>query len=48
VLEIAKAIGREDEVETVFKISEHLAANPERKIKRKSSSNVFEAHYKMV
>jgi len=48
VSEIAKAIGQENEVETIFKISEHLAANPSRKISKKSASNVFEARYKMV
>jgi glucose-6-phosphate isomerase len=46
--EIARAIGREDEVETVFKISEHLAANPTRRINKKSASNVFDASYKMI
>ena len=48
VLEIADGIGRADEVETVFKISEHLSANPVRKIKKTSRVNVFEAQYKMV
>jgi len=48
VAEIAKAINREDDIETVFKIIEHLAANPVRKIKKKSVSNVFAARYKMV
>jgi glucose-6-phosphate isomerase len=47
-VEIAKAIGQEEDVETVFKISEHLAANPARKISKKASSNVFEARYKMA
>ena len=47
-LEIAKAIGSEEEVETVFKISEHLAANPARKVSKKASPNIFEARYKMV
>jgi glucose-6-phosphate isomerase len=47
-VEIAKAIGQEEDVETVFKISEHLAANPARKITKKASSNVFEARYKMA
>jgi len=47
-LEIARGIGREDEVEIVFKISEHLAANPARKLKKRSSpSNVFSARYKI-
>ena len=45
--EISQAIGCEDEVETIFKVCEHLAANRERKISRKISANVFEARYKM-
>jgi len=48
VFEIAKAIGREDEVETVFKIIEHLVANPARKISKKSTVKKFDARYKMV
>jgi glucose-6-phosphate isomerase len=46
--EIAKTIGKEDDVETVFKIIEHLSANSVRKIKRKSARTPFEARYKMV
>jgi glucose-6-phosphate isomerase len=46
--EIAKAINHEDEIETVFKIVEHLAANPARKFKKKSARNPFEARYKMI
>jgi len=46
--EISKAIGREEDIEIIFKIIEHLAANPLRKIKKKSSKKVFEARYKMV
>jgi glucose-6-phosphate isomerase len=48
VTEIAKSINREADVETVFKIVEHLAANRERNIKKKASRNPFEARYKMV
>jgi glucose-6-phosphate isomerase len=46
--EISKAIGREEDVETVFKLVEHLAANPLRQIKKRSVRNSFEARYKMV
>jgi len=46
--ELAQAINRAEDVETVFKISEHLAANKARKISKKASANVFEATYKMV
>jgi len=48
LVEIAKAIGQEDELETIFKIAEHLAANPAHRIKRKSSLNSFEKFYKMI
>ena len=47
-IDLSKAIGREEEVEMVFKIVEHLSANPVRGIKKKSSNNVFEASYRMV
>jgi len=47
-LEISQRIGQEDEVEMVFKIVEHLAANPLRRIRKKSSPNVFESFYKMI
>jgi glucose-6-phosphate isomerase len=46
--QIVKAIGRKDDIETVFKVVEHLAANPLRRIKKKASKNLFEARYKMV
>jgi glucose-6-phosphate isomerase len=46
--DIAKAIGREEDIEIVFKVIEHLAANPVRKIKKKSVKNAFETRYKMV
>lgn len=45
---IAQSIGQEAEIETVFKISEHLSANPTRRIVKTSSACVFEASYKMV
>lgn len=46
--EISKAIDQEDEIETVFKIIEHLAANKIRKVRKKSSTNVFQVKYKML
>lgn len=48
VPQLAKSIGREEYVETVFKIIQHLAGNPVRNIKKKSAKNVFEDSYKMV
>ena len=47
VQEVSKSIGHEEDIETAFKILEHLAANPVRKVK-KSGRAVFEARYKMV
>jgi glucose-6-phosphate isomerase len=48
VLDIVKAISREEEIETAFKVIEHLAANPDRKIKKKLGKSIFESRYKMV
>jgi len=47
-LHISKSISREEDVEMIFKIIEHLAANPVRKIKKHPAKNPFEARYKMV
>jgi glucose-6-phosphate isomerase len=46
--EIAKAIGKEDDTEIIFKVCEHLAANKVRKIRKRSVTNVFESRFKMV
>lgn len=43
--EIAQTIGQPDETETVFKISEHLAANPDRRIKKTPGATPFLAKY---
>jgi glucose-6-phosphate isomerase len=48
VVEISKSINREEDVETVFKVVEHLSANKVRKIKKRLMRNAFEARYKMV
>ena len=48
VTEISKAINQEEEIETIFKIIEHLAANPVRKIKKRATRNPFAAKYKML
>lgn len=48
ILEIAKAIGKEDEIETIFKILEHLSANKNRNIRKKISKNAFGSSYKMI
>jgi glucose-6-phosphate isomerase len=47
VIEIAKAIKREGDEEIIFKIINHLVANTKRKISKKSSNNLFKAHYRM-
>jgi len=46
--EISKSIGHEEDVETVFKILEHLASNKVRKIKKRSTKSPFENRYRLV
>src|SRR3712207_9556596 len=41
--QLAQAVGAPDEVETVFKVLEHLAANPDHRVRRTGSA--FEARY---
>ena len=48
VQEVAESIQKPDQVETVFKVLEHLSANPSRKIKKKAAQEPFEARYRMV
>lgn len=43
--EIAAAIGASDEVETIFHLLEHLAANPYRQVSRAPGATPFEARY---
>lgn len=43
--ELAEAVGAPDEVETVFKLLEHLAANPAQGVKRTEGPTLFEARY---
>jgi glucose-6-phosphate isomerase len=43
--ELAGAIGVPDEVETVFRVLEHLAANPDHGIRREPAASVFDARY---
>ncbi|MDD5543598.1 MAG: glucose-6-phosphate isomerase [Acidobacteriia bacterium] len=42
---IARGIGAEGEIETVFKVLHHLAANPERGILSKAGENIFKTTY---
>jgi glucose-6-phosphate isomerase len=46
--ELAKAISRENEIETVFKVANHLAANPSHHISKAEGKNPFEAAFKLV
>jgi glucose-6-phosphate isomerase len=43
--ELAAAVGSPDEVETVFKVLEHLAANPDHGVKRTEGPTPFDARY---
>ena len=47
-VQISESIGHKEDVETIFKILEHLSANKVRKIKKKSSRSSFEARYKLI
>lgn len=43
--ELAMAIGASDEVETVFHVLEHLAANPDHGVRREPGATLFDAKY---
>jgi glucose-6-phosphate isomerase len=45
--EIAKEIKADDEIETVFKICEHLSSNPDRKVKKLLAQSPFTASYSL-
>lgn len=45
VFQIAEAIGQPDEAETIFKICEHLAANPHRGVRKSPGQSRFTAEY---
>ncbi|ATB30484.1 glucose-6-phosphate isomerase [Melittangium boletus] len=44
--ELARAVGAADEVETVFKVLEHLSANAQPGIQREPGANRFEARFR--
>lgn len=48
VEEIAQGIQRPNDIETIFKVVNHLAANPARQVVKESAKNPFAARYKMV
>jgi len=43
--QVASGIGAHDDYETVFKICEHLAANPDHKIRKAADKTAFDATY---
>jgi glucose-6-phosphate isomerase len=45
VVEIAKGIGTDEEVESIFKICEHLSSNPNHKIKKIIGNASFNSRY---
>jgi glucose-6-phosphate isomerase len=45
--ELASAMGTPDEVETVFKVLEHLAANADSGVKREAGPTRFDARFRM-
>ena len=46
--QLASEVGAVDEVETVFRICEHLAANPDRGVTKAPGESPFEAKYKLA
>ena len=44
---VAEAIGNPEEIETVFKICEHLAANPSRRVVKEPAADIDGYRYKM-
>ncbi len=45
--QIASGLGAHDDFETVFKLCEHLAANPDHGVQKQSGSTPFEAAYRL-
>jgi glucose-6-phosphate isomerase len=45
VVAIADGVGAPEEAETVFKLCEHLAANPDRSVKKSGGPSTTEATY---
>ncbi len=43
--ELAREIGAEEEVETLFQVLEHLAANPDHRVKRTPGATPFDARF---
>jgi glucose-6-phosphate isomerase len=45
VVEIAKGIGADEEIESIFKICEHLSSNPDHKIQKTIGNTPFNSRY---
>ena len=43
--QLAQEIGAADEVETLFKVLEHLAANPDHRVRRTAGATPFDARF---
>ena len=48
VIQLAQAIPREESIETIFKVLEHLAANPARRIRKTAGKSPFDSTYQSV
>jgi glucose-6-phosphate isomerase len=46
--EIAASIGQGDQIDLVFKICNHLAANPSRRVKKSVGKTAFDARYQIL
>ena len=46
--QLASGIGAHDDFETVFKLCEHLAANPDHGVQKTAGKTPFEATYKIA
>jgi glucose-6-phosphate isomerase len=48
IQEISSGIGAQDDCETIYKICEHLAANPDRKVEKEGGATPFENRYRFA
>ena len=48
IQEISSLIGKAEQMELVFKLCEHLSANPSRRILKLKGTGIFESKYKLV
>ncbi|HSY73930.1 MAG TPA: hypothetical protein VK810_00530, partial [Dongiaceae bacterium] len=45
VAEIAKGVGADEDIESIFKICEHLSSNPNHKIQKTIGNTPLNSHY---